>query len=131
MRGYGWCPTHAAAPDELGAAGSARDGSRASDAAAEAKASPAPGADARVERRPGLGTEFGEEHGSHVEMVAFERERAEPDVVLTVRYADRPGLLALGVDVDGCLARRDERWLRETAQPFRPGYSQPPPGWRP
>jgi hypothetical protein len=34
--------------------------------------------------------------------------------------------------VDGArFSRRDERWLRETASPFRAeaGYCEPPPGW--
>jgi hypothetical protein len=117
--------------EELGASGSGRDAQRESEAPAEAKSAPAPAA--RAERRPGLGTEFGEEHHSHVDLVAFERARAEPDAVLTVRYDDRPGLVALGIDVDRRLARRDEAWLRETADPFRagPGYARPPPGWWP
>ncbi|HUL57646.1 MAG TPA: hypothetical protein VLU43_00135, partial [Anaeromyxobacteraceae bacterium] len=82
-------------------------------------------------RRPGLGTEFGEEHGSPVRSVWFERESASPAAVLTVRYDDRPGLLAVGIDVDGSLARRDEAALRETAEPFRRdgAYAQPPRGW--
>jgi hypothetical protein len=119
--------------EELGAAGQGRDAQPGSEASAEAKAAPAPGAAARAERRPGLGTEFGEEHDSHVDVVAFERARAEPDALLTVRYDDRAGLVALGIDVDRRLARRDDAWLRDRAQPFRatPGYSQPPPGWRP
>ena len=82
-------------------------------------------------RRPGLGTEFGEEHGSPVRLVRFERESAAPAVMLTVRYDDRAGLLAAGVDVDRWLSRRDEAWLRETAEPFRRDgdYARPPPGW--
>jgi hypothetical protein len=119
--------------DELGAAGPGRDARPESPASAETKEAPAPGAAARAERRPGLGTEFGEEHLSHVDVVAFERARAEPDAVLSVRYDDRPGLVALGIDVDRRLARGDDAWLRETARPFpaSPGYSPPPPAWRP
>ncbi len=84
--------------------------------------------------RPGLGTEFGEQHESRVTQVLFERARPRPDAVLTVRYDDRPGLIALGIDVDGRDAwSRDDAWLRENADPFRRNvsYSQPPPGWRP
>jgi hypothetical protein len=81
--------------------------------------------------RPGLGTEFGEEHASRVDEVAFARAGTRPEAVLTVRYDDRPGLLALGIDVDGDRLAGDERRLRETATPFRsePGWCQPPPGW--
>lgn len=82
----------------------------------------------RSAERPGLGTEFGEEHASPVEQVAFLRESDRPTALLTLRYDDRPGLAALGIDVDGRLAGR-ERWLRESAEPFR-GYAVPPPGWR-
>ena len=86
----------------------------------------------RAEARPGLGTEFGEEHGSHVERTTFERASARPDAVLTFRYDDREGLLALGIDVDGRAVARDETWRREHASPFRAdaGYCEPPPGWR-
>jgi hypothetical protein len=84
------------------------------------KASPA--------ERPGLGTEFGEERESRVTEVAFERAGG-PAAVLSLRYDDRAGLVALGIDVDGRLARRDERWLRETAEPFRGSFASPPPGW--
>jgi hypothetical protein len=83
--------------------------------------------------RPGLGTEFGEEHGSPVRQVWFERASARPEAVLTLRYDDRQGLLALGIDLDGNRwAGSDDRWLRETADPFRrsPGFAEPPPGWR-
>ena len=109
-----------------------------------ASGAPAPGADAQAksaprsapapDHRPGLGTDFGEERESAVARVAFERARSEPDAVLTVRYDDRAGLLALGIDVDGGgWARRDEAWRRERADPFRreASYSAPPPGWRP
>lgn len=83
-------------------------------------------------QRPGLGTEFGEEHASHVERTSFERASARPQAVLTFRYDDREGLLALGIDVDGRGGRRDETWRRERASPFRAdaSYCEPPPGWR-
>ncbi len=107
-------------------------------ASAEArKSAPSPEALASRERsahRPGLGTEFGEQHESRVTQVFFERARSRPDAVLTVRYDDRPGLVALGIDVDGRDAwSRDDAWLRESADPFRrnASYSRPPPGWRP
>jgi len=81
--------------------------------------------------RPGLGTEFGEERESRVVEVAFVRARSRPDAVLELRYDDRAGLIALGIDVDRRrAARADDRWLRETADPFRRGaFAEPPPGW--
>ncbi len=81
--------------------------------------------------RPGLGTEFGEEHGSSVERVAFERAAARPAVVLTVRYDDREGLLAAGIDVDGRRWAGEDAWMRRSAEPFRrdPVFAEPPPGW--
>lgn len=95
-----------------------------------AGAAPQRSADAaRKAERPGLGTEFGEERDSHVVQVEFERARSRPDAVLALRYDDRAGLLALGIDVD----RRGhgDGWLREHASPFRSsGYAEPPPGWR-
>jgi hypothetical protein len=118
-------------------AGSARDaapapeapGTRSPDSGVAAAPSPAP--DARASRRPGLGTEFGEAHASHVETAPFERARSRPKTILTSRYDDRQGLLALGIDVDGWRRDRDDAWLRATATPFRgsPGYAEPPPGW--
>jgi len=92
---------------------------------ARADAAPRSSAPARDAERPGLGTEFGEERDSAVTHVAFRRASSTPSALLTLRYDDRAGLLALGVDVDG----RDDRWLRATATPFR-GYAAPPDGWR-
>lgn len=111
-----------------------RAGAKASEAAPSANAPSGP--TARSERqgaeRPGLGTEFAEEHASYAQQVPFERERARPDAVLTLRYDDRQGLLALGVPVDGRVQRGDP-WLRESAEPFRrdAAFAEPPPGWRP
>jgi hypothetical protein len=122
-----------------GGATAPRDGSGASDGRPQASAEAPAGAradrggDRGSSRRPGLGTEFGEQHASPVEQVMFERASPHPEAVLTLRYDDRAGLVALGIDVDSDRwARRDERWLRETATPFRSerGYSEPPPGWR-
>lgn len=83
--------------------------------------------------RPGLGTEFGEAHGSSVYEVPFERASSQPAAVLTLRYDDRRGLLAAGVDVDRyAWGSGDEVWRREQANPFRSNgtYAEPPPGWR-
>jgi hypothetical protein len=83
--------------------------------------------------RPGLGTEFGEEHASHVYAVRFERASSTPAAVLTVHYNDRAGLIALGINVDGGAGwySGQDGWLRETAEPFRrnASFAQPPPGW--
>ncbi len=100
-----------------------------SGAARDAAPSPsAKNAEALAQRRPGLGTEFGEEHASHVRQVPFERASARPDVVLTARYDDRAGLVAAGVIAD---PRCDEQDLRRNADPFRrdSGYAPPPRGW--
>jgi len=117
-----------------------RRSERAPDAAGAPSAAPSPSPEAAErhasrkaapQERPGLGTEFGEERESRVTEVAFERAAGGPAAVLSLRYDDRPGLVALGVDVDGRVARRDDRWLRETAEPFRgSGFASPPPGWR-
>ena len=85
-----------------------------------------------AERR-GLGTEFAEEHFSHVQTVQFERASSTPASVLSVRYNDRAGLLALGIDLHGGSGYgAGDGWLRETAEPFRrnASFAQPPPGWR-
>ena len=84
--------------------------------------------------RPGLGTEFGEPMSSPVREVAFTRASAtRPAAVLGVRYNDRDGLVALGIDVDGCCDEPDDLAWRQTATPF-PGsdrrYAAPPAGWR-
>jgi hypothetical protein len=123
-----------------GAPGAARDES-GEGRKAEAAPAPAPGAGGvasapqpqqKRSLRPGLGTEFGEEHLSRVVSTSFERASARPEAVLTFRYDDREGLLALGIDVDGRGGRGDEAWRREHASPFRAdaAYCEPPPGWR-
>lgn len=100
----------------------------------KSSAAEAPSARADANRsRPGLGTEFGERHGSAVEEVAFERASSSPAAVLTLRYDDRRGLVAAGVDLDRwAWGRADDQWMREHANPFRGSapYSEPPPGWR-
>jgi hypothetical protein len=91
--------------------------------------------DARADapERLGLGTEFGEEHGSRVRLVSFERASSRPEAVVVIRYDDREGLLAAGVDVDGVgRARRQEARRREEARPFQGqcAFAEPPRGWR-
>jgi hypothetical protein len=102
---------------------------REKSASAEAvQGAPAPAAPEA--KRPGLGTTFGEEHESHVRQVAFVRESASPAVRLTLRYDDRAGLLAAGVDVDGRCEAPEQR-LRREADPFRRDsrWAPPPRGW--
>ncbi|MEK6608420.1 MAG: hypothetical protein AABZ30_12225 [Myxococcota bacterium] len=95
-----------------------------------AKRSASSSAAPRPEDRPGLGTAFGERRESRVSEVQFRRAHpAHPDHLLAIRYNDRDGLLALGIDVDGAHRVRSDAWLRETARPFGAGYSAPPPGW--
>jgi hypothetical protein len=92
---------------------------------------PAPGAAPRTSSSPapaapkGLGTTFGERREARVSSTTFERATPKPVAVLAVRYEDRDGLRALGIDVDG-LAQR------EAANPFpaETGFAKPPPGWR-
>jgi hypothetical protein len=73
----------------------------------------------------GLGTTFGERREAKVSSTSFERATPKPASVLAVRYEDRDGLRALGIDLDG-LAQR------EAANPFpaESGFAKPPPGWR-
>ncbi len=60
-----------------------------------APSAPSAGRSAKATSRPGLGTEFGEEHESYVSTVSFTRQNSQPDSMLIVRYNDRRGLLAL------------------------------------
>ncbi|MGA9526414.1 MAG: hypothetical protein WBV82_33500 [Myxococcaceae bacterium] len=99
---------------------------------ASAGAPAAPGArdHARSEERPGLGTEFGEAVESRVQTVEFMRaDPTRPAVVLGLRYNDRKGLIAQGIEVDGS-CKPDDAELRRTASPFPDSqYALPPPGW--
>lgn len=118
-------------PEADGRRGAAGDDA-APAASAPAASSGEPSRSAAKEERPGLGTSFGERHESHVVEVAFERASAAPAAVLTVRYDDRPGLLALGIDVDGRRISARDRRLRDTAEPFRSDrFAEPPAGWNP
>jgi hypothetical protein len=86
--------------------------------------------------RPGLGTQFGEPLHAPIREVTFVRDNAQqPSVLLGLRYNDRGGLLALGIDVDGHFGvhGHDDAWLRDTADPFPVShrrYAAPPSGWR-
>jgi hypothetical protein len=82
--------------------------------------------------RRGLGTEFGEQRESHVLETEFARASATPAVMLSVRYDDCAGLVALGVvGSRGYCPVQDDIAQRQNAEPFRrnPPFSQPPPGW--
>jgi hypothetical protein len=109
----------------------ARSGAPAPTEAPSAAQAPEPQRDARSLARRGLGTEFGEVHDSRVQTVPFERASARPDAVVALRYDDREGLVALGIDMDRGLSSADgDAWLRESADPFRRDrFAEPPPGW--
>jgi len=67
--------------------------------------------------------------------VTFTRASQAPAALLGMRYNDREGLIALGIDVDrvGPCPIASDLDLRQSASPF-PGerrYAQPPAGWRP
>lgn len=111
------------------AAKAAPEGEASGAATAPSSAPSTAKSESKRAERPGLGTEFAEEHDSRVVRVSFERASTRPEAVLTLRYDDRRGLLALGIDVDG---RRhgEDAWARETAVPFRrDAFAKPPPGW--
>jgi hypothetical protein len=95
------------------------------------RAAPAPNtAPKDEEQRKGLGTEFGEQHDSHVNRTTFERASSSPTSLVQLRYDDREGLRAIGIQIpERRITRWDDRNLRDTADPF-PGqrFAQPPPG---
>ena len=82
--------------------------------------------------RPGLGTGFGEAVNSPIREVEFVRANpSEPSVILGLRYNDRSGLLAMGIDLDDCCGP-DENTLRRTADPFPVShrrFARPPRSW--
>jgi len=79
--------------------------------------------------RPGLGTQFGEARESHVVETTFVRADPTPNVLLEIRYDDREGLLARGIDLSPPRDPRDaENDLRDSAQAFpQSRFAQPPP----
>jgi hypothetical protein len=113
-----------------GLAGAGSGAARSADSVrAEAAPSAAPAERSaglqKKSERPGLGTEFGEQRRSQAFQTQFERASSRPGPVLTLRYDDRAGLIAMGIDVD----RSCDTHVRETAEPFRTSFAQPPPGW--
>lgn len=91
----------------------------------------------KAESRPGLGTEFGEAVSSRIHEVAFVRASSSvPSALMGVRYNDRDGLIAMGVDVyqiDGWTSY-DDSALRGSADPFPAAhgrrFARPPRGWQ-
>jgi hypothetical protein len=79
-----------------------------------------------AQRRPGLGTEFGESRYSAATYTQFMRSAERPVAVAELRYNDVAGLTALGVPVQP-MPDEYELMTRETANPF-PGdrFAQPP-----
>jgi hypothetical protein len=107
----------------------------ANEAPSEAKGRSAAGESYAPRRsRPGLGTEFGEAVSSQIREVEFVRANpSEPAAVLGLRYNDRAGLIAMGIDVDGPWCCSDDSSLRRTADPFpvsHTRYARPPSGWQ-
>jgi hypothetical protein len=78
--------------------------------------------------RPGLGTQFGESHESHIQEVEFQRADARPMAMSELRYDDRAGLLARGIHLPPRDQREAENDRRDQAQPFgdTSRFAQPP-----
>lgn len=97
-----------------------------------AAGAPMPQMEKKAESRRGLGTEFGEQRESHVTETEFQRAGSTPSVLLSLRYDDCAGLLAMGIEASrSCCPMQNDRQLRQSAEPFRrnPPFSQPPAGW--
>ncbi len=124
-------PPHRVAPDAPRAAPSPAPAAEGAGAASESRrASSAPADDSLSNDRPGLGTQFGEARESHVMEVAFVRADRGPVAVSELRYDDRDGLLARGIQLDPPWRdpREVENDLRDSAQAFPTSrFAQPPP----
>jgi hypothetical protein len=79
--------------------------------------------------RPGLGTEFGEQRGSQVQLTSFVRLGSRPAGYAELRYNDERGLARLGIHFHHHVYDDDDLWQRETANPFPAGrsFAAPPP----
>jgi|CZKU01.1.fsa_nt_gi hypothetical protein len=110
-------PEAAPPPADAAEAGGAMGSARAE------RAAPSPAT------RPGLGTQFGETRESHVVETTFVRGDTSPNVLLEIRYDDREGLLARGIDLSPPRDPRDaENDLRDSARAFpQSRFAQPPP----
>lgn len=75
--------------------------------------------------RDNLGTAYGESRESAIREVRFVRANAtRPTALLTLRYDDREGLLARGIEVDGPRPRP----MPHHPDPFPRRFAPPPPG---
>jgi hypothetical protein len=82
------------------------------------------------QERPGLGTEFGEQRGSQVQLTTFVRLSSRPAGYAELRYNDEGGLARLGIHFHSHhYVDDDDLWQRETANPFPAGrsFAAPPP----
>jgi len=82
------------------------------------------------QERPGLGTEFGEQRGSQVQLTTFVRLSSRPTGYAELRYNDERGLARLGIHFHSHYEHDDDDlWQRETANPFPAGrsFAAPPP----
>jgi len=123
-------PASAPAPPSGGAGGSAYPEAHAERGPTGGRTEDKAESDEETSRRPGLGTEFGEQRESPVCLTEFARANpAHPSQVIAIRYNDRAGLVALGVAVpEPYVAAENDLRLRETADPFRSNrFAQPPP----
>jgi hypothetical protein len=129
-RNRGYADKKADAPSGSGARDAESAPAPAAPPVASAEGAPSSRAPSQ---RPGLGTEYGEATHSPIREVSFVRANpTRPSLLLGLRYNDRPGLMAVGIDVDNGWGP-DDTYLRQTAHPFpvsTHGYSTPPPGWR-
>ncbi len=98
----------------------------AAPSADKAEAGGGAGAPAATPSRSGLGTQFGETRDSRVEQTTFARADASPAALSELRYDDRDGLMARGIDVR-LPGERAENDRRDSARPF-PGsrFAEPP-----
>jgi len=144
-RGGHW-PTDREEERQAQESGEAAPSRRAPSASAEPSAAPvedsaragkSKGAKAQAERdrgRPGLGTAFGENVHAPVQSVFFVRaEPRHPAAVLGVRYNDRRGLVAMGVNLHPRRWSMEDPELRRSANPFPAAsgpFARPPVGWR-
>lgn len=80
-------------------------------------------------KRPGLGTQFGEQRWSAVDFTRFVRRSPKVPVAMAeLRYNDAEGLSALGIRLHPS-PDEDELYQRESADPFpnSHGFAAPPP----